>query len=44
MDKNSKKKARDRLIKRMVDAYKKSKRKKKIEKLLDNDNHWKGLR
>ena len=36
-------KGRERLMKRMVDAYKKRKRKEKIAKLVDNDNHWKGL-
>lgn len=30
-------------IDRMLKAYKKRKRKQKIEKLLDNDDHWKGL-
>tara|TARA_Y100000004_G_C8727541_1_gene332834 strand:+ start:74 stop:214 length:141 start_codon:yes stop_codon:yes gene_type:complete len=30
-------------IKRMVDAYNKRKRKEKVEKLMSNDNHWKGL-
>ena len=30
-------------IKRMVDAYNKRKRKEKVEKLMINDNHWKGL-
>ena len=36
-------KGRNKLVKRMVDAYKRRKRKKKIEKLTNNDNHWKGL-
>ena len=36
-------KSKDRLIKRMVDSYKKRKRKKKIEKLMDRDDHWSGL-
>lgn len=36
-------KGREKVLKRMVDSYKKRKRKKKIEKLLDNDKHWKGL-
>ena len=30
-------------IKRMVDAYNKRRRKEKVEKLMSNDNHWKGL-
>jgi hypothetical protein len=30
-------------IKRMMSAYKKRKRKEKIEKLMSKDNHWKGL-
>ena len=36
-------KGREKVVKRMVDAYKKRKRKKKIEKLLDKDSHWSGL-
>ena len=36
-------KGREKGMKRMVDAYKKRKRKKKVEKLLDNEDHWKGL-
>ena len=35
--------SKDRLIQRMVNAYRKSKRKKKIEKLLGDDDHWSGL-
>ena len=31
------------LVQRMVSAYKSRKRKEKIEKLMKNDNHWKGL-
>ena len=34
---------RDNLIKRMVDAYRTKKRKKKIDKLKARDDHWKGL-
>ena len=30
-------------IKRMIDAYNERKRKEKVEKLMSNDNHWKGL-
>ena len=36
-------KGREKVVKRMVDAYKKRKRKKKVEKLLDNDDHCPGL-
>jgi len=36
-------KAKDQIIKRMIKAYKKNKREKKIEKLANNKNHWKGL-
>ena len=36
-------KGREKVVKRMVDAYRKRKRKKKVEKLLDNDDHWPGL-
>ena len=39
----SKRKKRLDTIKRMVDAYNKRKRKEKGEKLMSNDNHWKGL-
>lgn len=34
---------KDRLVKRLMDAYKKRRRKKKIEKLRSRENHWKGL-
>lgn len=33
----------DKLAKRMLDAYRKRKRKKKIEKLANDEDHWKGL-
>ena len=36
-------KGKDQIIKRMVKAYKKNKREKKIDKLSNNKNHWKGL-
>jgi len=36
-------KGKNNLIKRMVDAYKKKKRKKKIDKLKSKEDHWKGL-
>ena len=36
-------KGKDQLIKRMVKAYRKNKRKEKIEKLANDENHWKGL-
>tara|TARA_B100000925_G_scaffold49834_1_gene32483 strand:- start:2384 stop:2524 length:141 start_codon:yes stop_codon:yes gene_type:complete len=39
----SKRKKRLDTLKRMVDAYNKRKRKEKVEKLMSNDNHWKGL-
>ena len=39
----SKRKKRLDTIKRMVDAYNKRKRKEKVEKLMGDDNHWKGL-
>ena len=31
------------IIKRMIKGYRKKKRAEKIEKLLGNDTHWKGL-
>ena len=31
------------LVQRMVSAYKSRKRRAKIEKLMKNDNHWRGL-
>ena len=31
------------VINRMVNAHRRRKRKEKVQKLLDNDNHWKGL-
>lgn len=31
------------IVKRMLSAYKKRKREKKIDKLLGNDKHWQGL-
>ena len=31
------------IIKRMVRGYRKKKRAEKIEKLMNNDGHWKGL-
>lgn len=52
MDKNSKKtkvngtqypKTREDLIDRMVKSYRKRKREQKIDKLLNSDDHWKGL-
>lgn len=33
----------DDLVSRMKNAYDRNKRKKKIDKLQSNDNHWKGL-
>ena len=36
-------KGKNNLIKRMVDAHRKRKRKRKIDKLKALDNHWKGL-
>lgn len=36
-------KGKNNLIKRMVDAYRTKKRKKKIDKLKARDDHWKGL-
>ena len=36
-------KSKDRLLKRMSDAHKRNKRKKKIDKLEDNPKLWKGL-
>lgn len=36
-------KGKNAILKRMAHAYKKQKRKEKIEKLQSNDNHWKGL-
>ena len=36
-------KSRDRLLKRMSDAYQKNKREKKLKKLKDDDRLWKGL-
>ena len=33
----------DDVINRMVNAHRRRKRKEKVQKLLDNDNHWKGL-
>jgi len=33
----------DDLLKRMNNAYKRNKRKKKIDKLKNNSSHWKGL-
>ena len=36
-------KGKDQLIKRMVKAYRKNKRKEKIEKLASDEDHWKGL-
>ena len=36
-------KKNDRVAKRMLNAYRKRKRQKKIEKLADDDKHWKGL-
>jgi hypothetical protein len=52
MDKNPKKtkvngtqypKTREDLIDRMVKSYRKRKREQKIDKLLNSDDHWKGL-
>ena len=34
---------RAQLIKRMMKAYKKTKRSEKIDKLMNNADHWKGL-
>lgn len=31
------------IIKRMIKGHRKKKRAEKIEKLIDNDDHWKGL-
>ena len=31
------------VINRMVNAHRRRKRKEKVQKLLDNDSHWKGL-
>lgn len=33
----------DRVAKKLLDYYKKTKRKKKIQKLQSNDSHWSGL-
>ncbi len=41
-EKNKSNKKND-LINRMMNSYRKTKRKKKIEKLEDNPNHWEGL-
>jgi len=52
MDKNPKKtkvngtqypKTREDLIDRMIKSYRKRKREQKIDKLLNSDDHWKGL-
>tara|TARA_Y100000004_G_scaffold81729_1_gene91713 strand:+ start:105 stop:248 length:144 start_codon:yes stop_codon:yes gene_type:complete len=37
------KEGKDQILKRMVNAYRRNKRKKKIEKLQSRENHWKGL-
>lgn len=31
------------VINRMVNAHRRRKRKEKVQKLLDNESHWKGL-
>ena len=36
-------KRRDRVAKKLLDYYKKKQRKKKIEKLQSNNDHWTGL-
>lgn len=36
-------KTREELIDRMVKSYRKRKRERKIDKLLNSDDHWKGL-
>jgi len=41
--KREKKKKGSDLIKRMVDSYRKRKRKEKISKLQGSDSHWPGL-
>jgi len=42
-NKQKKPSRRSDVIKRMMSAYKKKKRKEKIEKLVGDDNHWSGL-
>ena len=37
------KKRRDSVAKKLMNAYRKRKRKEKISKLLKSDDHWKGL-
>lgn len=41
--KASRKQSRSDTVRRIMNAYKRLKRKRKIEKLLGDDNHWKGL-
>ena len=36
-------KGKDRLLKRMMNAYRKKKREEKVEKLKNAPRHWKGL-
>ena len=42
-NKSKKQSRRSDVVKRMMSAYKKKKRKEKIEKLASDDNHWSGL-